>query len=154
MECRLSHSREQWSCQIKIRWEYEADGRSPRGEVSEVDFGPLLVDKAQVEPLLRRAQAAILSPNTPASTFVTMGDDQLKANRSAMPFSRNVVCVELSGPELADLSFVDLPGECLLIQGNYVSTKRASTHHRYRPERRPGHSPSRREPCQVVHRRE
>ena len=64
MECRLTRSERDWSCQIKIRWEYHNDGRTRREEVAEVDFGPLLSDKALVEPMLRRAKAAILKAST------------------------------------------------------------------------------------------
>lgn len=110
MECRLTRSERDWSCQIKIRWEYHNDGRTRREEVAEVDFGPFLSDKALVEPMLRRAQAAILNPDISPSSFAEMSDDGLKAGSDTLPFSRNVICLELSGPDLVDLSFVDLPG--------------------------------------------
>ena len=68
MECRLAHSTEGWSCQIKIRWEYEGNKRLE--EVEEEDFGPLLTDKGDVEPMLRRAQAAVLNPDVDPSRFL------------------------------------------------------------------------------------
>ena len=117
MECRLSHAEGEWSCQIKIRWEYEESGKDNKRleEVKEVQFGPLLTDKSQVEPMLRRAQAAVLNPHISEEKFVEMGEEKLKASkvdgRKSLLFSRNVVCIELTGPELVDLSFVDLPGE-------------------------------------------
>ena len=115
MECRLAHSSKEWSCQIKIRWEYEADNVKRREEVEEVEFGPLLTDKAKVEPMLRRAQAAVLNPDEKPSIFVAMSDEDMSKraetrSKKTLPFSRNVVCMELAGPDLADLSFVDLPG--------------------------------------------
>ncbi|KAI0746433.1 P-loop containing nucleoside triphosphate hydrolase protein [Daedaleopsis nitida] len=110
MECRLSHSN-QWSCQVKIRWEY-SNGSKRRLEVEEVDFGPRLFDKADVELMLRRAQAAVLNPDTPLHHFLAKDDKaiRLPVFGHQLQFSRNVVCVELVGPDLADLSFVDLPG--------------------------------------------
>ena len=68
--------------------------------------------------MLRRAQAAVLchgsgSAGTSVEAFVEMDPEEAreKARREGRAFSRNVVCVELAGPELTDLSFVDLPGE-------------------------------------------
>ena len=118
MECRLSRSSEAWSCQIKIRWEYDADGRTRRKEVEEIDFGPLLTDKAKVEPMLRRAQAAVLNPEHEPLKFLDVAfsaGNSTFGGQKQLAFSRNVVCVELCGPELVDLSFVDLPGasQCL-----------------------------------------
>ncbi|KAI0698693.1 P-loop containing nucleoside triphosphate hydrolase protein [Earliella scabrosa] len=111
MECRLAHSSGEWSCQIKIRWEYD-EGKDQRlEEVEEIEFGPLLTDKQEVEPMLRRAQAAVLRPGVDSSKFVNMTDADLQSkDKKSLRFSRNVVCVELTGPDLADLSFVDLPG--------------------------------------------
>ena len=117
MECRLSHSSGSWSCQIKIRWEF-SDASRRRAEVEEVNFGPRLLDKSKVEITLRRAQAAVLNPNRPLSEFLQMDEKDERLTNKEMnqhQFSRNVVCVELKGPDLVDLSFVDLPG----MFGNY-----------------------------------
>lgn len=117
MECRLSYAEGEWSCQIKIRWEYDESGKEHKRleEVKEVHFGPLLTDKLQVEPMLRRAQAAVLNPHIPEEKFVEMAEEKVKASkvdgRKSLLFSRNIVCIELAGPDLADLSFVDLPGK-------------------------------------------
>ena len=116
MECRLSNTSEAWSCRISIRWEYGDDGKRA-DEVSEVAFGDVLLNKGDVEPMLRRAQAAILNPTIPLSHFLDADIDTLRAGgvkvsgSKPLAFSRNVICVDLAGPELVDLSFVDLPGE-------------------------------------------
>ncbi|KAH9851169.1 P-loop containing nucleoside triphosphate hydrolase protein [Lenzites betulinus] len=125
MECRLAHvpASAGWTCQISIRWEFDGDGMR-LDEVAETPFGALLTDKADVEPMLRRAQAAILSVSAMSSgrdaavrQFEGMAMEEVR--RSADPrtggarvlaFSRNTICVDLKGPELVDLSFVDLPG--------------------------------------------
>ncbi|KAI0698694.1 P-loop containing nucleoside triphosphate hydrolase protein [Earliella scabrosa] len=115
MECRLSNTSEAWSCQISIRWEYDGDGKRA-DEVSEVVFGDVLLNKDDVEPMLRRAQAAILNPTIPLSRFLDADIDTVRAGgvkvlgSKPLAFSRNVICVDLAGPELVDLSFVDLPG--------------------------------------------
>ncbi|KAI0820102.1 P-loop containing nucleoside triphosphate hydrolase protein [Trametes gibbosa] len=125
MECRLEHSSlsDGWTCQISVRWEYDGDG-TRLDEVEEVPFGPLLTNKADVEPMLRRAQAAILSVSAlsegrNAAVYRFEGMELEDVRRSvdpktggarALAFSRNTICVDLKGPELVDLSFVDLPG--------------------------------------------
>ena len=115
MECRLQSSSDTWSCQVSIRWEYEHNGNRC-AVVREDPFGPLITDKADVELMLRRAQAAVLHPRTPAVQFVSLTAGQLgkdlKLQERSLLFSKNVVCVDLAGPELTDLSFVDLPGAC------------------------------------------
>ncbi|PIL25641.1 transporter [Ganoderma sinense ZZ0214-1] len=101
MECRLTHSPDTWSCQISIRREYDENGKKLL-DVKEVPFGQRLTKKEDVEPMLRRAQAAVLLGDASVS--------DLKASVKGDRFSRNVVCVDLAGPDLTNLSFVDLPG--------------------------------------------
>lgn len=114
MECRLSSSLGPWTCQVSIRWEFDANDK-PFDEVSEVPFGPLIKDEGEVELTLRRAQAAILNPSLPPSSFLSLSLDELRrgsrGSQKTLPFSRNVVCVDLEAPELTDLSFIDLPGQ-------------------------------------------
>ncbi|KAI9058588.1 hypothetical protein FKP32DRAFT_1761416 [Trametes sanguinea] len=94
MECRLCRSDGEWSCQVKIRYEYDDDSCRRLEEIEEIDFEGPIFDKNEVENALRRAQAEVLR-----------GD-----RKKSLKFSRNVVCLELTGPDLCDLSFVDLPG--------------------------------------------
>ncbi|KAI0350447.1 hypothetical protein OH77DRAFT_1430922 [Trametes cingulata] len=118
MECRLAHSADEWSCQISIRWEFDSAGKPLEDGVQEVPFGPRITDKDEVEPMLRRAQAAILSTASYGSVahFVDMDLAEVrsrmdpKSGARPLAFSRNTICVDLRGPDLADLSFVDLPG--------------------------------------------
>ncbi|KAH7928503.1 hypothetical protein BV22DRAFT_199383 [Leucogyrophana mollusca] len=110
MECRMSSSERPWSCQISIRWEYDELGNLLK-DVSEVPFGNIIKDKADVELTLRCAQAAVLNPSVSATQFQGMKAEELKRFKGKpLPFSRNVVCVDLEGPDLTDLSFIDLPG--------------------------------------------
>lgn len=114
MECRLLSSDGPWSCQVSVRWEYNPDGQR-RNKIEEELFGGLLTVKSEVEMMLRRAQAAVLNPKTPLSHFLGMTESELnelspRDRPESTPFSQNVVCVDIAGPDLTDLSFVDLPG--------------------------------------------
>lgn len=111
MECRLASSASSWSCQISIRWEFHEDNK-PRDDVKEVLFGALIDNPADVELNLRRAQAAILNPHLTAESFLRNTREELSAasEHDKLRFSRNVVCLDISGPGLTDLSFIDLPG--------------------------------------------
>ncbi len=111
MECRLASSAGPWSCQVYLRWEFQTTGER-QDEVKEVTFGSLLTDKKDVELMLRRAQAAVLNPKIHQSKFLDKSENDLKRVKNGLQFSRNAVCLDLSGPELTDLSFVDLPGTC------------------------------------------
>lgn len=122
MECRLSSSEKRWSCQLSIRWEFDQNDK-PMDKVSETPFGPLITNKSEVELALRRAQAAVLNPSVPAASFLTYGIDELKSvprgSQIAIPFSRNVICVDLEGPELTDIIFLDLPGAPVCLEWIY-----------------------------------
>ena len=103
MECRLSSSSGPWSCQVSIRWEFDKNDK-PLDKVYEEPFGALVTDKADVELALRRAQAAVLNPTVSTVSFLTYSPEDLKngvrSSQRTMQFSRNVVCVDLEGPEL------------------------------------------------------
>lgn len=122
MEIRLSGAPdgELWWCQIYIRFEFDAAGH--KCSVREVPFGPRIEKKEDVERMLRRAQAAVLNPTLDVSHFVNMDDEELRASAKTVLFSRNVVCVDLTGPGLVDLSFIDLPGKlgCGLFEKAYL----------------------------------
>lgn len=123
-----------WKCQIWLRFETDQDGTvrcernlsflalklirmsvQPLSDVEEKPFGPAITDPAEVEAALRRAQLAILNPSVPMGKFV---DYDLPAEPEArplgstkqLPFSTNVVCLKVTGPEVADLTIIDLPG--------------------------------------------
>ena len=67
------------------------------------------MDKKDVEERIRRAQRAILNPSASHETFLS-GPDKEPDGRSELSFSKNCVSLELSGQDLTDLSFCDLPG--------------------------------------------
>ncbi|KAJ2922810.1 hypothetical protein H1R20_g14302, partial [Candolleomyces eurysporus] len=94
----------------------------PLGQARNEPFGPIIYDKAEVEDRVRRAQRAILSPSKPRKQFLEGDIDDL-SEKSELSFSRNVVSLSISGPEVADLSFCDLPGLIASVgTGNGAST--------------------------------
>lgn len=80
-----------------------------------MQFGPEINDPEKVEITIRRAQLAILNPSVDAAKFVDYDIPDKEVERplgsmKQMAFSRNVVVLEISGPEVTDLTLVDLPG--------------------------------------------
>ena len=78
-------------------------------------FGNTITDPSEVEPALRRAQLAALVSNLSLSEIVTATDEKLEmwmqeAITSGSSFTRVTVCVDIRGPEVTDLVFIDLPG--------------------------------------------
>ena len=89
---------------IKVTADTQATRQKP-----EVDFGPPLTDPESVEKVIRQAQLAILNPDdTSVDKYVNYDLDAGEVR--SISFSRNVVVLEISGPELTDLTLVDLPG--------------------------------------------
>ncbi|KAH9925885.1 P-loop containing nucleoside triphosphate hydrolase protein [Epithele typhae] len=109
-ECRLANSTEPWKCTVSLHFITDSDGQA-LGHPRNDQFGDVVYDKGQVEDRIRRAQKAILNPGTDAQKF--LGDDFDNAgdtSRQELTFSTNNVSLQISGPEVEDLSFVDLPG--------------------------------------------
>jgi len=82
----------------------------------EVPFGPSISDEDALEGILKRAQLAILNPSIDSTRFVELDLSRVRPNtppfgeKPQLSFSSNVVCVDISSPRVADLSFIDLPG--------------------------------------------
>ncbi|KAF9047683.1 P-loop containing nucleoside triphosphate hydrolase protein [Panaeolus papilionaceus] len=114
-ECRLSHSSCPWQCVVSLRFITDSRGQ-PLGQARNQPFGPIIYDKSQVEERIRRAQKAILNPSKPAKLFLE-GDDSVM-NMTELTFSTNCVSLQISGPDVADLSFCDLPGLIASVSNN------------------------------------
>lgn len=106
-ECRLSHSNSPWQCVVTLRFITNERGQA-LGEARNELFGPTITDKAEVEGRIRRAQRAILNPTKPRSDFLDGVDEDVAT--AELSFSNNCVTLQISGPDIADLSFCDLPG--------------------------------------------
>ncbi|KIM31731.1 hypothetical protein M408DRAFT_20955 [Serendipita vermifera MAFF 305830] len=101
IECRLSRSTSSWSCEVYLR---------VARQVAEIPFGSVITTKADVEDRIRRAQLAILNPSRPASDFLSdLGRSDVET-KNEVSFSNDLISVRISGKEVDDLSFVDLPG--------------------------------------------
>jgi hypothetical protein len=66
-----------------------------------------VTNKERLEPMLRNAQLAVLNPRENPQQFINA--DEAQATRQ-VAFSPNIVCLEIQGPGLPELSFFDLPG--------------------------------------------
>lgn len=117
MECRLEQQSDvEWHAQVYLRLETDSNFREIR-DVKETPFGTLITSKEELEKMLRRAQLAILHPSVSSERFVEFDlatyDEKTPplGAETSLPFSSNVVCVTVWGPEVPDLSFIDLPGE-------------------------------------------
>ncbi|GJJ07916.1 hypothetical protein Clacol_002122 [Clathrus columnatus] len=107
-ECRLIRvpSSEEWECAVSLRFLTDQDG-SLLDAARNVQFGDIIKNPRDVEERLRRAQLAILNPSVPFEFFLE-GHGQF--TKPSLNFSNNIVCLEIKGPDVTDLSFCDLPG--------------------------------------------
>ncbi|KAI6014041.1 P-loop containing nucleoside triphosphate hydrolase protein [Pisolithus microcarpus] len=103
-ECRLTHTESDWTCVVKLHLNTDERGSPIKPRV--IPFGGALTSKSEVEERIRRAQRAILNPNTDPESFLRGAT----VDENETSFSRNYVSLDISGRDLADLSFVDLPG--------------------------------------------
>ncbi|KZT04838.1 uncharacterized protein LAESUDRAFT_760851 [Laetiporus sulphureus 93-53] len=107
IECKLSYSAEPWRCIVSLRFITDELGQ-PLGQARNEQFGDPIYDKAQVEERIRRAQRAVLNPSMDAKTF-SLGFCN-GPQHGELSFSMNCVSLQISGHDVADLSFCDLPG--------------------------------------------
>ena len=92
---------------VSLRIVKDEDGQvlsQPR----KIEFGDPIFSKPLVTERIRRAQCAILNPRTPNHDFLEAPSEALEEKQ--LSFSSNSVCLEISGKDVDDLSFVDLPG--------------------------------------------
>ncbi|CAG8461341.1 4208_t:CDS:2 [Dentiscutata heterogama] len=113
MELRLIESAKNWSCQFSLRKEYDENGKR-LSHPKELKFGELIDNPDEVEIMARRAQKALLNPADNYDAYLdwefgnTSYDEDSKSN--ALKFTKNVVCIEIRGPDVPNLSLIDLPG--------------------------------------------
>jgi len=121
MEIRLIKSSSDWSCQVSLRKEYDSNEKKLiRPE--ETKFGNIITDPDDVEMAARRAQKALLNPNCRPEDYFDWDFENISyeedAAKNALKFTKNVVCLEIKGPNVPNLSLIDLPGiirKCYLI---------------------------------------
>lgn len=64
--------------------------------------------KSDVTERIRRAQRAILSPSVLPEDFLSGPESDF--GRSEKLFSSDCIVLHISGPDITDLNFIDLPG--------------------------------------------
>ena len=106
MECRLSRSEGPWQCTVHLRLSHDQKGQLLE-QVSNPQFGEIIYERTEVEERIRRAQRAVLNPETPPEYFLKGG---VAAVGPHTTFTMNCVTLTINGPDVADLSFCDLPG--------------------------------------------
>lgn len=98
----MSRSIDGWKCKVSLRI-FE------NGKVRNEPFGDVITDKSLVEERIRQAQRAILNPKIRKDKglkYYLVDDDETME----LSFSTDCVSLQISGPDVADLSFCDLPG--------------------------------------------
>lgn len=98
---------EAWLCRVFLR-RYTTSGGANLSELSKEPFGNGITDKDLVKDRVERAQLAILNPTLPSESFLNANVDPRAP--AELSFSNSIVCLEITGPEYSDISFVDLPG--------------------------------------------
>lgn len=112
-----------WACSISIQqgFYFHTEGPNdpgcflPRDGPSVVNHFATVTDKAELESMLRKAQLAVLNPRDDPQTFVNVDLASPNLPRQ-VPFSPNVVSLEIQGPNLPELYFYDLPGSINVIE--------------------------------------
>jgi hypothetical protein len=101
----------QWRCQIWLDLEFDQDGSPLDLPERWRRFGSEILRPEHVHERILRAQAAILHyPNMDPDHFL-----KPDADLNGEGFSHNAICLEIEGPKVESLSFVDLPGTVALI---------------------------------------
>nr|VWO94978.1 Interferon-induced GTP-binding protein Mx [Ganoderma boninense] len=107
LECRLRRTTGAWTCTVWLQFIYDKDGR-PLGRARNEQFGDIMYDEDEVQERIERAHRAILNPSTDHRIFLE-GDEEEFPKRE-VDFTKNSVSLRISGPDVDDLSFCDLPG--------------------------------------------
>jgi len=97
-----------WNCTISIKQGFYFENGSFKrlqGDPFVTHFANV-TDKVRLEPMLRNAQLAVLNPGKNPQQFIDA--DRAQETRQ-VAFSPNIVCLEIQGPGLPELSFFDLP---------------------------------------------
>jgi len=101
MEVRLSEGGDgPWSCTVSLRF--------ISGERTRTEFFDETTNKELVQVILRRAQLAILNPQSPVKEFVSL-DIATYHSPSQLSFSEDMIIVEIFGAPVS-VTFIDLPG--------------------------------------------
>jgi len=103
---------ETWSCIVKVQVDQDVNGNSVTRSVYQ--FGNIITSPNAVAAAITRAQALILNPQELQAqtqrgpeTVLSPITDRRSNQRE---FSKNSISLDIRGPELIGLRFIDLPG--------------------------------------------
>ncbi|KAF3905219.1 Dynamin-3 [Orbilia brochopaga] len=103
-----------WRCRVSLRFHknYHPKKRGdPWVDTQHQQFFFMNIDNPDhVEQALIRAQLAILNPTKPWAQFADKAFSLPSSETTDVPFSPNVICMEITGNNIPNLSFIDLPG--------------------------------------------
>lgn len=116
-ECRLSRKNGPWQCVVFLRFMVNPATGQPVGQARNIPFGEIIYDKSEVEDRIRRAQHAILNPKRSPKYFLDNDQDEIFESELSLS---NCVSMQISGPDITDLSFCDLPGLLVVLCGVYL----------------------------------
>lgn len=91
-------------CTVSLQLNTSADGHVLANS-QKIQFGQPITEKSEVTERIRKAQRAILSPSTPPDVFLSGAEPDRE-----LSFSSNRIVLHISGPDVTDLNFIDLPG--------------------------------------------
>lgn len=130
--CESTGPKEQWTCKVSLHKKYIYEGSLVPGRVSAKNANKLeratrarplgpwtlqeseefhfatLTSKDEVEYIIHLAQLATLNPGSPWERYLPSNPNPNEQHQ--VKFSPNVIRLDISGPELPNLSFTDLPG--------------------------------------------
>ncbi|KAK6343724.1 hypothetical protein TWF730_011313 [Orbilia blumenaviensis] len=104
-----------WHCKVSLRFHKKYDPKKkgdPWVEQQHTQHPFMSIDDPEhVEAVIIRAQLAILNPQRHWGDFIN-SPVQVAGNTTTtqVPFSPNVICMEITGNNVPNLSFIDLPG--------------------------------------------
>lgn len=110
-----------WGCKISLQTKYAYDlaaaGTSAFNcwteQAAEVFEFATIQGRDNLETVLIQAQLAILNPTRDATFYMVA---QQPGGRTEVQFSPNVICLDIQGPGLPEMSFTDLPGSINVVE--------------------------------------
>lgn len=108
--CRLSLRFKNETCEDSETASAPRSIPRPRVIVHAESFGPLISNPGDVELMLRRARLAVLSRDLVDSALIE-DIDAVDAQVLDSPghISKNVICVDIAGPNVDNATLIDLP---------------------------------------------
>ena len=122
MELNISESSSPWSCKISLHKKFVYTAARSEAATRARPLGPWMLQEAEdfpfatvtnkndVAEIIYLAQLATLNPRNPPERYLPGMPRSNDQHQYQVKFSPNVVRLDISGPDLPNLSFYDLPG--------------------------------------------